>query len=131
MRPSALSIGRTGELIAAASLQTLGFHAISVSNKKYDLLVDFDNRFLRVQVKACLAPRNRGAYEFKTAHGKPKQVYTQSDVDLFALVAIDLRRCVYVATSQIAVVTVRQNRESYLEHEFEGRSLQAALEAVG
>ena len=131
MSASALAIGRTGELLAAAALQTLGYHAISVSNKKYDLLVDYNNKFIRVQVKACSAPRSRGSYEFKSAHGaSAKKKYSSDDVDVFAFVALDLRRVFFVEASEVTTVTVRIKRQDYIDHTQEGRSWEEAIRAI-
>lgn len=131
MTRSALSIGRTGELIAAAALEIIGYHAIPVTGKKYDLLVDCGDRFLRVQVKACASPRERGQYAFKSAHGSSaKKKYTEDDVDIFAFVALDVRRCMFLAASQVTSVTVRYYQSEYQIPQNESSSWFAALEAL-
>lgn len=131
MSRSALSIGRTGELIAAAALEIIGYHAIPVSNKKYDLLVDCGDRFLRIQVKACTSPRERGQYAFKSAHGaSSKKKYTEDEVDIFAFVALDVRRCMFLAASQVKTVTTRYYQSEYEILQNESSSWFAALDEV-
>ena len=135
MKLSALSIGKTGELIASAALELLGFHATAVANRKYDLLVDCGSRFIRVQVKASIQKEasvyHARTFAFKTAHGAgTKKKYSESQVDVFALVAIMHRRCVFIPTCDIAGVTTRINEARYLDHKEEARTWFDALEVI-
>jgi hypothetical protein len=111
---NALQIGRIGEFIAAAAVEQLGMDAILVSGKKYDLLVTKEDRIYRVQVKATSRPNvsnrqtSKPLYEFRTAYGRlGKQTYSKGQVDIFALVALDIRKVVFLPASDIKKITTR------------------------
>jgi len=127
---SALSIGRTGELIASAALELLGHQATAVADRKYDLLVDCGSKFIRVQVKASFSTEARGPnYQFKTAHGRhSKKTYVDGQVDIFALVAVDERRCVFLPQCDITTVTIRLPKTRFTDREEEARSWRSAME---
>ena len=129
MKPSALTIGRAGELVASAALEMLGYQATPVPNRKYDLLVDCGDRFLRVQVKATMETETRASnYVFKTAHGaSSKQKYQADHLDVFACVALDLRRVVFVPREAVSTVTLRIPGIRFTDFYEEQRSWEACL----
>jgi len=135
MKLSALSIGRSGELITAAALELLGFQATAVENRKYDLLVDCGSEFIRVQVKASLQKEasvfHASTYSFRTAHGvKSKKLYGAGEVDIFSLVAVNHRRCVFLPWCDITTVTTRITEARFLDHKEEARTWFDALEVT-
>lgn len=104
---SDLHAGRAGEHLAAADIMMLGhecFHA--AQGMPYDLVADVDGRLLRVQVKTTRKPEllkqrniNNLAYRFwvnRCGKGGLNR-YAESEVDLFALVALDTKQVGYLS----------------------------------
>lgn len=101
-----LQIGKAGEYLVCADLIIKGFVAFpSEQGLPYDIILDDGSRMLRVQVKTCEAPRevpqrtNRVcSYMFNVKrHGKHGSViYGDDEVDIFALVALDIRQVGYI-----------------------------------
>lgn len=111
--------------------------AILVSGKKYDLLVTKDDEIFRVQVKATSRKNisnkqtNKPRYEFRTAHGRTgKQIYSAGQMDIFALVAIDLRKVVFVAAENITTVTTRIPPDNFEDDGYEAVSWDEAVKVV-
>lgn len=99
--------GRAGEYIVAADLELAGC-ACSFAREglPYGLIVQAeDGRLLRLQVKSTgrvsqqRMPRGRTSryYKFKT---KMKSNH-YCDIDVFAFVALDIRRVIYMAASSV------------------------------
>ena len=114
-----------------AVLQELGFHAQTVSNKQYDLLVDHNNSFIRVQVKTCSSPDQRGDYIFNTVHGRNSaKYYTADEVDVFVFVGLDIRRCFFRPMSEVTTSTVRVCNTAFEEPDIENKSWTKSVEAL-
>jgi len=109
----ALQIGRIGEYLAAAVLEQMGFDVTIIAGKKYDLLVTANEKMYRVQVKSTSRENStnrarKPSYEFRTSHGSSgKKLYAKGEMDIFALVAIDIRKVLFVAADSITAVTKR------------------------
>ncbi len=133
---NALQIGRIGEYLAAAVLEQMGFDVIVISGKKYDLLVTAKEKIYRVQVKATSRTNitNRAkspSYEFKTSHGSTgKKLYAASELDIFALVAIDIRKVLFHSVKSIKAVTKRIPPSEYVSDNAEAKSWDAAVEEL-
>lgn len=97
------------EFLVAADLSLAG-HLCSVAAEglPYDVLVDMDGRIVRVQVKSTArsragnTPNAMDRYEFEVLRsggkaGKDQRIKSRyiSGVDVFALVAVDLRLVIY------------------------------------
>lgn len=103
---SELQIGKAGEYLVCADLIMKGFVAFpSEQGLPYDVLFDNGQRLFRIQVKTCekprvLAQRNKETlvYQFNIKrHGKNNQfIYGEDEVDIFALVALDVRSVGYL-----------------------------------
>lgn len=101
-----LQVGKAGEYIVCADLIIKGFVAFpSEQGLPYDVLLDIGHNLLRVQVKTTSCPREVAqraktskAYIFsiKRAGKNNKAVFSNGDVDLFALVCLDTRKVGYV-----------------------------------
>lgn len=124
----ALQIGRIGEYLAAAVLEQMGFDVHIVAGKKYDLLVTAKEKLYRVQVKSTRRDNstNRArnpSYEFRTSHGSTgKKLYAKGEMDIFALVAIDIRKVLFFPADSITAVTKRVPPSDYLEVDAESKS---------
>ena len=105
-----LQAGKAGEYLVCADLILQGFIAFpSEQGLPFDVVVGVDGRLAKVQVKTTRQPVNvpqrktrTPAYLFHVmrAGKKGKQRYAKTDVDLFALVALDARTIGYVAVSR-------------------------------
>lgn len=108
---SDLHAGRAGEYIAAADILASGYDCILADQgMPYDLIVDVDGRLLRVQVKTTRKPEsatgrnvNSMLYRFWVGRcGKNgKSRYTENDIDLFALVALDTKEVGYITAAKM------------------------------
>jgi hypothetical protein len=73
----------------------------------YDLVADLGPRLAKVQVKTTRAPRADGLYHFSTRRWVRRsgpshmKTYTEADTAMFALVALDLRRVLFVLTADV------------------------------
>lgn len=110
-----LQIGKAGEYLVCADLIIKGFVAYpSEQGLPYDIVLDNGKKMLRVQVKTCEKPRKMlqrvndiPAYQFSIKkHGKGnKQIYGSDEVDIFALVALDVRKVGYVLGEEMKSTT--------------------------
>lgn len=94
---SDLHAGRAGEYLVAADLLRNGFDCFhAAQGMPYDLVADVRGRLIRIQVKSTRTPevlpgKGRLAYRFwvsRCGRGGVNR-YTEDDVDVFALVALD------------------------------------------
>lgn len=115
-----LQIGKAGEYLVCADLILKGFVAYpSEQGLPYDIVLDTGNKMLRVQVKTCEKPRNLlqraqdiPVYQFTIKrHGKyNREIYGSDEVDIFALVALDVRKVGYVTGEDMkSTVNIRSD----------------------
>jgi len=100
-------IGLAGQYLTCCDLITKGFIAYPVAEGlPYDLILDGKDCLLKIQVKTCWQPVSRynepkknKCYVFNFQHGRGKYVkgrYSGDEVDIFALVALDIRKVGYI-----------------------------------
>ena len=104
-----LAVGIAAEHLVCADLLLLGHRAfLADQNCPYDVAVDAGDKLVKIQVKATRAPRavpQRDGYFpayqwFVRRAGKGgARLYSESDFDLLALVALDSRRIAYLPPS--------------------------------
>lgn len=104
-----LQTGKAGEYLVCADLILKGFVAFpSEQGLPYDVLLDTGKKLLKVQVKTTsgarkVPQRNKEshAYIFNVKrNGKNnKRRYNEGEIDLFALVCLDVMRVGYVVTT--------------------------------
>lgn len=105
-----IDLGRAAELLVASDLEFQGY-TVSFAPQmcSYDLLVDVGGRILRVQAKATKSPytwdnKKSDKYRFRLQKGGgniikgqvKRKNYDPSEVDIFALVAADIKTIAYV-----------------------------------
>lgn len=97
IRIAAEQIGNTAEFLVCHDLSSRGFRTClsPFAKSPYDVLCEYRNKFLRVQVKGTGAPVSRRStknkyYLFNLKYADP------SNYDLLALVATDLKTIHYV-----------------------------------
>lgn len=108
---SDLQIGKAGEYLVCSELIMKGFIAYpSEQGLPYDVVMDYNGKLLKVQVKTTRGLRNVlqrknpiKAYQFniKRCGKKNKQLHTDESVDLFALVAIDTKQVGFMLNKNI------------------------------
>jgi hypothetical protein len=106
-----LSIGVAGEHLVCADLITQGYTAfLSDQGLPYDVVADIDGKLTKIQVKTTRqckeVPQRKEhtpAYLFhiKRCGKGGRKTRTASDVDMFALVALDTKQVGYVRSSLI------------------------------
>ncbi len=119
----ALEIGKAGEHLVCCDLISQGYRAfLSDQGLPYDVLVDLGSKFLRVQVKTTLAPRelnckgrqSRIGYSFSARRcGKNgQQRFTDSDCDVVAFVGLDKKIIAYLPVDKVGVTFQVSDRKS-------------------
>ena len=108
---SDMQIGKAGEYLVCAELIIKGFIAYpSEQGLPYDVVMDYNGRLLKVQVKTTRGLRNVlqrknpiNAYQFniKRCGKKNKQMHTSESVDLFALVALDTKQIGFMLNKDV------------------------------
>lgn len=103
---NALELGKAAEHLVAADLILQGYRCyLSDQGLPYDLVVDLAGHLIRLQVKASCFPKNvnaqgrnaRMAYSWavrRRGKGGDKRL-SNSDCDIVALVALDIRQTAY------------------------------------
>lgn len=89
-------IGLQGELLASSILLSYGIDNDLVGKDKYDIVAWFEQKPMRVQVKASSRPFNENdtksnRYNFQTGYGSNKRPYNSTEIDFIILVALDKR----------------------------------------
>lgn len=108
----AIEIGTAGEYLVCADLLLQGFRTFPASQGlPYDVVVDVSGQLIRVAVKSALkaSPRparegSRVCYQFAVTRSRRRSTgktdarpYSTDDVDVVALVALDLRAIAYIS----------------------------------
>ena len=104
--------GRAGEYLVLADLLLQGVGAFPAGGTlPYDVLADHEGRLIRVQVRATRAPvqppstkgKRPPFYRFglRRGRGTTRSVSTKA-ADVYAFVALDIRRIAYVSTRALA-----------------------------
>lgn len=106
-----LQIGKAGEYLVCADLILKGFVAFpSEQGLPYDVLLDTEEKIIRIQVKTTSGPRiipqratDSKAYIFnvkRCGKGNGKR-YGNNEVDIFALVCLDTKMIGYIQTDDM------------------------------
>ena len=101
-----LQIGKAGEHLVCADLILQGFNAfISDQGLNYDIVVDVNSNFVRVQVKTTGELKNfdraKNVYRFNIRNGKNPRAIESYDVDHFAFVALDIKEIAYMKAAEL------------------------------
>ena len=128
--------GLVGEHIAAAVIiRETGFQTALCQQDKVDLLAWQDDFFVRVQVKsATIRQRNRNSkpgYQFQTGSGSRKKILPNpKDIDVVCFVAIDNRRCLFMAAEQVQFYTRRFSEKYFDNPAMEAESWEKSIRIV-
>ena len=99
-----LNLGRAGQFITIADLLIEGIQAYGTDEGvNYDIVADVGGKLLKIQVKATRKPRlltvkSKPIYFFQIKRSGKSGIkyYTVGDFDIFALVALDIRKVFYL-----------------------------------
>lgn len=99
-----LQAGKAGEYIVCADLILSGYTAfLSDQGMQYDVVLDYNGKLLKVQVKSTRIHKNNDkgvpSYIFNigsNGKGNRRKKYNQSQINIFALVALDSRKTAYM-----------------------------------
>ena len=101
-------VGKAGEFLVCFDLTLQGFDASLASrNHAYDIIADKGDRPFRVQVRTCSSVRDfdhqPNIYRFSTRTGNAKNSRRANPraFDLYAFVALDIRRIAYMKPSDV------------------------------
>lgn len=127
--------GLIGEHIAIASvLSQPGIIGASLAQQDGIDMVAWDEvGFIRIQVKAAtLRFQDKTGrtlkYGFNNGFGRNKTLPTEKKYDLLCHCAIERRRCIFIPTKTLQVVTSRYRPERFDDPDIEARSWQRAME---
>jgi len=114
---SATAKGRIGEYLAASVIEQQGWNCLFCPAEGFDLVATYNDRFLRVQVKATMSPdRARNSYRFTCSTGsKNKRLLLPTSADIIALVAINIRRVYFMPVKNLKSIAIRKNIHDFTE----------------
>jgi hypothetical protein len=115
-KQASIEIGKAAEHLVAADLILSGYRASMVeAGLPYDLVLDHDGRIFRVQVKTCTGVSDLGLMHRRNRNGQRAglgvgymfrmhrnngaggyRAYAPGEIDLLALVALDIRIIAYL-----------------------------------
>lgn len=140
-----LELGKAAEHLVCADLIMQGYRAfLSDQGLPYDILVDVDGAFVRVQVKATRRPTNPSPehrrspgyfFHLRRAGKGGRRRYPRSAFDIYALVAMDRQAIAYLAPEdcQYQTIALRVPGQKYFlkggktSREFGGATFDRAL----
>ncbi len=125
-------IGRSGEHLTAAILESLGWSVAMAPIDHIDMIAMRDGHMIRVQVKSTAKPQ-RGIYRVTMKSSAAKSFegrVPRQHVDIVACAILDIRR-VYCMTSSRLPKSFMINREMLALNDIERTSWYAALRMCG
>jgi len=129
----AVTIGKAGELLAMCVVEQLGYPTSHNPSKGFDAcLFKDDGTPVRLEVKTSRASAEGAGlrWKFQTSTGsKTKTAVSSENCDIVCLVALDIRRCYFLAAQDI----INKQTTVYLEKFIDGEaeSLEQAIRAAG
>ena len=129
--------GKLGEHICMTRLMKLGYSCQIVNLDTVDIIINYEETLLRVQVKSSVlksrggAAKNHMGYQFATSHSGKKKPLTREQCDIVALVAIEPERVLFKPVEFLkGQVTKRVSPTKFNKDDLEQRSLQHCLDAI-
>jgi hypothetical protein len=111
-----LELGKAAEHLVVADLILSGYRAyLTEQGLPYDVVIDHQGTLFRVQVKASRAPKKmpQGGvgtgylYNVRKAGKRGRRAYPDSEFEIVALVAIDLRIIAYLPFAGLQTIYLR------------------------
>lgn len=131
-----IRIGRIGEYLAAASLESLSVKCDIVSQEGFDILAYTNGIIIRVQVKSTICPRlsnkkdKSERYSFLCAKTTRKIKLTEEDCDIIALVAVDVKKILYIPVTRLTGANYRLRPEVFESRNLESESWDESLRSI-
>lgn len=128
----AITIGKAGELMAMCVVEQLGYQTTHNPSQGFDVCVFMpDGSPVRMEVKTTRGSADGAGmrWKFITSTGsKTKTLINHKNCDIVCMVALDIRRCYFVAARDIIKTHTTVYLEKFIDGEAE--SLERALKAV-
>lgn len=98
----------------------------------YDIIATRGRDIMRVQVKTTRIVQRAGqGYQWQVCKGGQKQTLTLNDCDVVALVALDVRKVIFVAVDEVeGQLTKRVSANTMLSPGYENDSWETALSCL-
>lgn len=139
-----LELGKAAEHLVCADLIMQGYRAfLSDQGLPYDIVVDVEGAFVRIQVKATRRPKNPSPgtrltvgyfFHLRRAGKGGRRRYPPDAFDLYALVAMDRQAIAYLSPAECHYQTValrvpglKYYRKGGASRDFEGTTFERAL----
>ncbi len=132
-----LEAGKLGEHRCMVRLMRLGYSCQIVNLDTVDIIINWQNVFLRVQVKSSILKGRGGeqathmGYQFATSHSGKKKPLTKKQCDIVAFVAVEPERVLFKPVECLkGQVTKRVSPTKFIKDDLEQRSLQYCLDRI-
>jgi len=112
-------LGRVGELFVALELESLGYSTSLVDAPGCDLIVNINNKALRIQVKSAYPSphKNNKRYTFSTSTGSAKRGLGRDSADIICFVASDIRRAIFDVIPKKGMTKTKHFRLNYFKED--------------
>ncbi len=116
MQISEFMIGKAGEHLVVSDLILKNKNSfLAGEGLPYDVVFEHNGKLIKLQVKTCMAPRkNRRVYVYSLQNGKSKsrKEYQESEIDMFALVALDTKEIAYINLRNTkSIIEIRSSKD--------------------
>ena len=129
--------GKLGEHICMTRLMKLGYSCQIVNLDTVDIIINYQETLLRVQVKSSVlkgrggTAKNHMGYQFATSHSGKKKPLTKQQCDIIAFVAVEPERVLFKPVECLkGQVTKRISPTKFNKDGLEERSLQYCLDRI-
>lgn len=105
--------GLSAEFLVCSDLCKQGYLAhMASAGGRYDVIVDVDNKLLRIQVKSTAQMiyeygHKNPTYKFNLAKGVRSKLINPAEVDIVALVAVDCAGIAYLPAKECSTKTIK------------------------
>ncbi len=128
---SHLKTAVAGEHLTIAALSNLGVSADIIDREKVDIIAWHGSRPIKIQVKSTIGPVLREGhanerYVFATTTSRNKSIKPK-DVDIIALVAVDVRVVLFKLTTDVGVKCLRVYPSEFQKPDIERISWDACI----
>lgn len=111
--------------MAAAAIEAAGYACNIVNQMGHDIIMYVDGMPVRVEVKACQKTNKYNQYAYMVARGsKKKRKLTETEADILALVATDVKCVAFKPVRQVHSVRLRIKADMFGD---EAQSLEKAI----
>ncbi|HZT29383.1 MAG TPA: hypothetical protein VFA33_05845 [Bryobacteraceae bacterium] len=111
-----MHVSRAGQHLVCCELEARFFCAAPMpEGLPFDVEIQLPHKPVRVQVKTTRRERSPGKYQWylgganrwKSDGSRQRRMYDASEVDVFAFVALDIRKIAFFPTPEVPIATLR------------------------